>query len=228
MSIVNELQRIQQAKADLKAAIEAKGVTIEDTAKIDTYVPKVDEVYSAGYEKGKADGGGEVVVDNSILDSIITKTTEHLESETVTFVASTVFSDFTSLVSINLPLVEQVGEYAFRRCYSLATVSLPNVKNLGTECFYGDRSIVNIELPSVTSIAKGAFASATGLETLIIRTSQVCTLVNTSALSSTKIANGEGFVYVPNELVDSYKSATNWSTYADQIKGISELEEVSA
>ena len=31
------------------------------------------------------------------------------------------------------------------------------------------------------------------------------------------------FFYVPDDLVDSYKEATNWSTYADQIKPISEL-----
>ncbi len=58
MSIVNELQRIQQAKTDLKTAIEAKGVTVADTETIDVYAPKVDDVYNKGYEAGKADGGG--------------------------------------------------------------------------------------------------------------------------------------------------------------------------
>lgn len=63
MSITTELQRIYQAKTDLKASIEAKGVAIEDTATIDTYAPKVDDVYSAGYEKGKSEGGGDSFYD---------------------------------------------------------------------------------------------------------------------------------------------------------------------
>jgi hypothetical protein len=32
-------------------------------------------------------------------------------------------------------------------------------------------------------------------------------------------------IYVPDALVNSYKSASNWSTYADRIKGLSELPE---
>ena len=34
-----------------------------------------------------------------------------------------------------------------------------------------------------------------------------------------------GKVYVPNESVDIYKAATNWSTYADRIKPLSEYVE---
>ena len=33
----------------------------------------------------------------------------------------------------------------------------------------------------------------------------------------------DGYIYVPDALVDSYKKATNWVTYADQIKPLSEL-----
>lgn len=37
MSIASEIQRLQSAKADLKTAIEAKGVTVPSSATIDTY-----------------------------------------------------------------------------------------------------------------------------------------------------------------------------------------------
>ena len=62
MSIATEAKRIQQAKTDLKNTIEAKGITVDETALINTYASKVDEVYSAGYEKGKAEG-------NSLYDA---------------------------------------------------------------------------------------------------------------------------------------------------------------
>ena len=48
MSIATEIQRIQQAKTDIKTAIEAKGVTVADTDKIDTYASKVDEIAVGG------------------------------------------------------------------------------------------------------------------------------------------------------------------------------------
>lgn len=37
MSIATEISRLQTAKADIKAAIEAKGVTVPSTAKLDVY-----------------------------------------------------------------------------------------------------------------------------------------------------------------------------------------------
>lgn len=48
MSIATEIQRLQTAKADLKTAIEAKGVTIDENATIDTYASKVGEIQSGG------------------------------------------------------------------------------------------------------------------------------------------------------------------------------------
>lgn len=48
MSIATEIQRLQTAKADLKTAIEAKGVAIDENATIDTYASKVDEIESGG------------------------------------------------------------------------------------------------------------------------------------------------------------------------------------
>ena len=33
--------------------------------------------------------------------------------------------------------------------------------------------------------------------------------------------------YVPTSLVDTYKSATNWSTYAEQIRAIEDYPEIT-
>lgn len=58
MSIANEIQRLQTAKADIKVAIEEKGVTVGDGT-IDTYATKIGEIsgdsgdYKQGYEDGK-------------------------------------------------------------------------------------------------------------------------------------------------------------------------------
>jgi hypothetical protein len=50
---------------------------------------------------------------------------------------------------------------------------------------------------------------------------------NVNVLQLTKIANGEGYIYVPASMVDSYKSASNWSTYAAQIRAIEDYPEIT-
>lgn len=48
MSIANEISRLQTAKADLKTAIEAKGVTVPSSATIDTYDDYVSQISGGG------------------------------------------------------------------------------------------------------------------------------------------------------------------------------------
>ncbi len=62
MSIANEIQRLQTAKADIKAAIENKGVMVGDGT-IDTYAEKIAEISGGGsgdYEQGYEDGKNSV------------------------------------------------------------------------------------------------------------------------------------------------------------------------
>ena len=83
-----------------------------------------------------------------------------------------------------------------------------------------DRSITEIADNLVTSIGSYAFCGCSKLTTLILRSETMCTLSNTNAFSSTPIESGTGYIYVPRALVDSYKAASNWSTYANQIRAI--------
>ena len=63
--------------------------------------------------------------------------------------------------------------------------------------------------------------SCLALDTLIVRSSSAT--LGYMGLEGTPIANGNGYIYVPDADVETYKTATNWSTYANQIKGLSEL-----
>lgn len=51
MSVATEISRLQTAKSDIKTAIEAKGVTVPSSAKIDTY-----DDYIAAIPSGASDG----------------------------------------------------------------------------------------------------------------------------------------------------------------------------
>lgn len=82
------------------------------------------------------------------------------------------------------------------------------------------RIIINKE---VTSIGATAFRECGVLSSVVLNCETVPSLGNTNAFYLTPIASGTGIIYVLDTLVDAYKSATNWSSFSEQIKGISEL-----
>ncbi len=140
----------------------------------------------------------------------------------VTYIAEGVFYG-TAITAADFPLATYVGSNCFYNASKLLTVSLPLVTSIldGT---FRNSNVQTAELWA-TSIARTAFTDAKNLETLIIRTSSVCAIADISvALRGSKIANGTGYVYVHDDLVDDYKAAANWTAFADQIKPISELE----
>lgn len=48
MSVASEITRLQTAKADLKTAIEGKGVTVSSSAKLDAYPALVESIQQGG------------------------------------------------------------------------------------------------------------------------------------------------------------------------------------
>lgn len=73
MSIANEISRLQTAKADLKTAIEGKGVTVAANATLDAYADLVDAIETGG-------GGGSEYEDFSggNITSITSHGTEYI------------------------------------------------------------------------------------------------------------------------------------------------------
>lgn len=110
---------------------------------------------------------------------------------------------------------------SFYNMTTLTSVKAP-VTSIETGAFSGCSNLTSVELSgtSAVTIAASAFNGLSKLDTLIIRSTSVSTLANTNALTGTKIASSLGAIYVPANLVSMYKSATNWSTYANQIYSI--------
>lgn len=135
------------------------------------------------------------------------------------------FYNNTSVARINLPKLQTTGTNALRQLTSLTEVTLPSLNTLGGTAFQKSTSLERVDLPVCKSIGANAFNGCSVLATLILRSSTVCTMANVNALTGTPIASKTGFVFVNDSLVDTYKSASNWSTYASQIKGLSELVE---
>lgn len=136
------------------------------------------------------------------------------------------FSDLSKLVTINLPKAQSLKPYAFSGDSALKNVSIPKVEYIYSYSFYKCTSLEKLDFSDVFGCIQNAsnFWDCTSLTTIIFRkTDAAVILSNADNFSNTPIASGTGYIYVPDALVDTYKAATNWSTYAEQIKGLSEL-----
>ncbi len=116
-------------------------------------------------------------------------------------------------------LSENLKSYTFCLFYNLTSIIAPNATLIGTLCFSNDTALKYCDLSSKCSFNDRCFFNCTSLN-LILRSTEQCPLSSTSIFQSSSIAKGTGDIYVPKGLVDSYKSATNWSVYADQFRAL--------
>lgn len=125
------------------------------------------------------------------------------------------FSNCHKLTSVTLPAIRFLGESAFQGDTSLANIALPSISRAPNKGFQNCTSLVSVDLGYPDRTSQNTFNGCTSLTNLIIRrTSSVCALTNINAFTNTPFASGGtgGTLYVPQSLISSYQSASNWST----------------
>ena len=164
--------------------------------------------------------------------------------DSVTSIGINAFQYCYNLSSVSIPNgITKIDNYTFQYCYSLSSVSIPSsVTSIGTNAFSACYSLSNISIPdgvtiintnsfnscyhlsavyfpgSVKTINSNAFSSCSGVAYFdFTKHTSVPALSATSAFSN--IA-ADAQIRVPMELVDEWKAATNWATYASQIVGV--------
>ena len=147
----------------------------------------------------------------------------NLENTKVTGIGAYAFENCTPLTEITLPdTLTSIGSSAFQGCKSLTRVmNLENTKvtSIGAHAFNGCTLLTEITLPdTLTSIGSETFNGCKSLQYIRIQATTPPTLSNKNAIPSTI-----GAIYVPDESVAAYQAATNWSSFASKIKGISEM-----
>jgi hypothetical protein len=136
------------------------------------------------------------------------------------------FNNCTSLFSVDAPNVTQIGKYSFGKC-DMESIELPELLWMATDGFVGCPNLKRANLGKINNIGNYCFTNCTAFETLILpNTQKVTTLANVNAFSNTPVAAGSGYIYVPKALIDSYKSATNWSTFASQFRAIEDYPDI--
>ena len=139
----------------------------------------------------------------------------------VTLIGEGAFGLCTSLTSITIPdSVTSIGDSAFSGCTGLTSVTIGNgVTSILGYAFSGCTGLTSVTIGNgVTSIDDGAFEDCTNLTEIDFSThTTVPTLISTNAFSNTSASL---VIKVPSALVDEWKAATNWATYADKIVGV--------
>lgn len=170
-------------------------------------------------------------------------------------VGSYAFQDLPFSVNFNVDLgaFTILGNGAFKGAKLPSEVTFPNVTQINQHAFFGT-PISKIKLPSVETMAAasnydgifsqcpnlvlvdigenctsigsnsfGRFIGSTGNDiTIIVRAVTPPSLGGTFFYSSNISVAA---IYVPNASVNEYKAATNWATYEDKIKSLSEYVE---
>ena len=141
------------------------------------------------------------------------------------------FNGCSSLKSITLPESLTLIQYnAFKDCSSLESITIPDkVTTIEKQVFSQCTSLKSVIIgESVTSIGKNAFNECKALATITCKGETPATLESGAFMkdktdfytgATTKYIKN---IYVPSEVVDTYKAAKGWSDYKDRISAIAE------
>lgn len=159
---------------------------------------------------------------STIEDSILDRSITELVNDRITTIGNYALQASKSLTKLIVPNVTRLEAYSISGCPALQEIDFSSVEFIGQQAL-ASLQIKKLVLPKVQTFYVQSFLAATTEAIVITQSENVASMVNVSAFNASSIAKGTGFIYVPDNLVESYKSATNWSTYAEQIKGLSEL-----
>lgn len=187
----------------------------------------------------------EVLGDEATMDAIIERTITEFKDDMLTSLGKSAFADCLALTTVDCPKVINFADRVFQNCVALVDANFESLTNPGSYTFYGCKALTNVNLGSVTRLgaqtfyncsqlrvldlpklstipvgSNEAFYHCTSLSALILRNESVVSIDTTEHFNNSSIASGTGYIYVPRDLIEDYKVATNWSTYADQFRAL--------
>ena len=121
---------------------------------------------------------------------------------------------------ISIPKVQYISESAMCKCSMSGTLSLPALVSVKDNAFAYCSNVERIIAPKLGYIGTNAFMYMSNLSVFVLGTelSSVCYLKYSTTFSGASNLN----IYVPDSLVESYRTSTVWTYLSSRIKGISE------
>lgn len=132
---------------------------------------------------------------------------------------------YTPITEIDLKNVTILKDYTFSYCSSLKKVIARNVTTVNSNCFSSAKNLEYLYFPSLTTITGASAFDYTSKMNLLLP-GDVVPVTSSSYFFGygTPSANSHPNIWVKDELVDTYKAATNWSKFASYIYPISSYE----
>ena len=138
-----------------------------------------------------------------------------------TSIGGMAFGYCSRITTVNLPSATIIGQSAFYSCSAITSISLPMAKSIGNNAFKGCTSLTTVSLPEVTLISSSAFAECKKLSKVYILASSKCSLqlytFNSTPLCSSSYLGYFGSIYVPESLVEEYRSMSTLSSLSARI-----------
>lgn len=142
-----------------------------------------------------------------------------------------VFSGCTALKNAQMPKLQKITGMSNFENAALEDVVFPALYQFGNNAnFQNCTALRKIDIASKTvgdiagfesNMYQNTFKGCSSLEAVIIRAEDsIWKMGNVNNFADCLIANGAGFIYVPASKIDEYRTATNWSVYADQFRTI--------
>jgi hypothetical protein len=150
-------------------------------------------------------------------------------SEALQYIYGSAFYNAPIEGALNLPNLISISEGAFKGAHFSRVENLGQITSLAGNnnynsfgVFWQNKKLEFVRIPAtVTSIGAYALRECDVLETLVCEPTTPPSL-GANAFAGSKIASGNGYIYVPDASVEKYKTATNWSAYADRILPLSQ------
>ena len=137
------------------------------------------------------------------------------------------FEYCSKLASVNLPELTSLPTACFRGCTSLQEIVLPKVNRFASNNFLGCSNLKKIDIGgAVTSMTALFLPASSNLDVLILRGVTTVPTLGATVFNGTDIEYEYCYIYVPKSLEAAFKVATNWSTYAGQIRAIEDYPDV--
>lgn len=216
MSIQNNTTELQAILDAVNSLPEAGGGGITPDGTIEITENGTYDVTAYATAQVSVHTGGD---DGDFVD-LLEGDIREIASEKITKVKQYTCYGSNSLLSVDLPNVTTIGLYAFYSCANLVTVKMASLLTVNNYAFQNCTDLVTADFASATKINNAALQGCSSLTALILRANSICSLVAATVLNNTPIKSGTGYIYVPRSRVGSYKSTTNWSTYANQFRAL--------
>lgn len=190
-------------------------------------------VYQAGYDKGVAEGGGEVG-DDYVLQAPPKTIKTYTDTRSMGF-ADNAFNGYTELETVDAPNVVVLGAYAFASCNLREYKFCSRPDTPGENYTKGDvyegafancKNLESVDFGYYDGIIRAkCFSGCSKLVSVILRADCVNPLMDINAFEGTPIESGNGYIYVQSKKLDSYITESgfgenSWLSFKNQFRAL--------